>query len=72
MSDQPKFGEWQPIETAPKDRWILVSYDEIDCAIVRWYEYFKDWRLDDYDISELPDDPTHWMPLPDHPFIETA
>ena len=63
--------EWQPIETAPKDKLILGCVD----GEVRFIKYGKTshlpWRgfcladqgAEDFDICE----PTHWMPLPEPP-----
>jgi hypothetical protein len=59
-------GGWQPIETAPKDDFILAStvgaklpmvalYDEDDGWIALNGAFKRDWK------------PTHWMPLPAPP-----
>lgn len=62
-------SEWQPIKTAPKDRWILVCWppkwpsdEEGDLlhGVVRWMDDEYQWRYED---SSRPPDPTHWMPL---------
>ena len=65
-------GEWQPIETAPKDStyyFVSVKSDvsgRWDVAIGRFGEdgfYFKDGcELDGWNWT-----PTHWMPLPEPP-----
>lgn len=53
--------EWQPIETAPQGRWVLV---------VRAHEqgvaFWRDgrWHLGGHMYF---DKPTHWMPLPRAP-----
>ncbi len=60
-------GEWQTIETAPKDgRWILVYFDSELCdtqshfAVTRFYS--GGWRNDDGDRALAEAD--FWMPLP--------
>lgn len=65
---------WQPIETAPKDRPILVARGEY-MAVVEWEDYAVElcdgvgWR----DMGDMGwggmigVHPTHWMPLPDPP-----
>jgi hypothetical protein len=73
-------SEWQPIETAPKDRLTNVllwfPYDgkypekcEGFCFIGIWGYPGEDddicW-IDPYDCDKLGD-PTHWMPLPNPP-----
>ncbi len=56
--------EWQPIETAPKDRNIIISgrypngraYVEECC-----WSYKGHWTARQFDP------PTYWMPMPDPP-----
>lgn len=72
-------SEWQPIETAPKDRThillfvgndkpqIVVAYYEsfvTEDGTVEWWAY-ADWLLQDA-AGEIFG-PTHWMPLPPPP-----
>lgn len=58
---------WQPIETAPKKRKIIVSDGQSICAVgylakVRWYlgDYPNKWR------TALGFSPKWWMP----PYVE--
>ena len=50
--------QWQPIETAPKDRsFILSAHPEHGYLITRWLgarEMWDGWAIE----------PTHWMSLP--------
>lgn len=63
-------GEWQPIETAPKDGTrVLVArfapgtkYDKI-MKVDRWQEKYSGFGL--FNHTYWP--PTHWMPLPAPP-----
>lgn len=56
-------SEWQPIETAPKDVWILL-YEE---GLI-WPGGFESeesrWHCPHPDFDG---NPTHWMPLPSPP-----
>lgn len=57
----PKYGTWQPIETAPKGEFILVISDVMEVAHFDneselWLTASGDWII-----------PTHWMPLPESP-----
>jgi hypothetical protein len=69
-------GEWQPIKTAPKDWSHVIVYDHASCAVGEAYYRAEEtvddsawcWSnlsLDDEDAIVL--EPTHWMPLPEHP-----
>jgi hypothetical protein len=63
--------KWQPIETAPKDKRVLVwTGQEIYAAQWAKNVFTSDeaWlivRWEGYDI--LSRNATHWMPLPDPP-----
>jgi hypothetical protein len=52
---------WQPIETAPSDRWLLV------------YAYYPRFarkhagQWHEQNAGRMGEDPTHWAPLPDEP-----
>lgn len=61
--------DWQPIETAPKGRSLLVwfgrvgmHYNVLICDDMGWREAVDDGR-------QLKEgyEPTHWMPLPEPP-----
>jgi hypothetical protein len=62
-------GEWQPIETAPKDVEILVWSQYQDTAYLaicddqQWWT--PDWWPEKW--TEWLYSPTHWMPLPEPP-----
>ncbi len=58
---------WQPIETAPKDRRMIVVIGvwpryTTDPWCVWWDSHDNVWMRWDHVRS-----PTHWMPLPDEP-----
>jgi hypothetical protein len=53
---------WEPIETAPKDRTVLV-YDEGAVFVSFWFEVRGGW----WDNGIVDPPPTHWMPLPEPP-----
>ena len=59
-------GEWQPIETAPKDgsRFMFASDDFIGVA---FYINGKAFAADSLGPTHRTSQPTHWMPLPDLP-----
>lgn len=63
--------EWQPIETAPKDRTILVTESTgMRIDQVRWGNWVNssthNWI--DNDLNGHPNAAiTHWMPLPEPP-----
>lgn len=71
-------GEWQPIETAPKDKTIdlwgirrgLMMPPEhiVDCSFC-YIEKNGIYRLGEWQTSRggFVDNATHWMPLPDAP-----
>ena len=58
----PREGEWQPIETAPKDGTRMLMfwpYWRSDPVIGQWDgEWYSECQLAD------GPGPTHWMPLP--------
>jgi Protein of unknown function (DUF551) len=68
---------WQPIETAPKMRTVLLfavtDVDE-DGAVRNtnmstgfWHTGYNEWIWDGDRIAAWESQPTHWMPLPDPP-----
>jgi len=60
-------GEWQPIETAPKDMTRVLGYVEEYIVVMWWFTYSNGrscWETVD---GESEVDPTHWMPLPKPP-----
>jgi hypothetical protein len=64
---------WQPIETAPKDEWILVFMEDEDDYMGRIHAGRHNkvanghlWVIGHHFASDLSK-PTHWMPLPEPP-----
>ena len=70
---------WQPIETAPKDKFVLLAgpsgYTTIeivyatgrmcsDYHVGRWIDHAND------DLTDWGFEPTHWMPLPEAPAMQ--
>lgn len=61
--------QWKPIQTAPKDGTITLLLFEEDGnffpVTAAWDEEFGEWSSLDY--GSAPNNPTHWMPIPDPP-----
>ena len=60
-------SEWQPIETAPDDGYLLLvapGFDD-EPRIVIGAPLFGRWYVQD--TESLYCEPTHWMPLPKLP-----
>lgn len=58
---------WQPIETAPKDGSLVLTWREHTTRplITRWDWVYGEWENDDsgFHVHNI----THWMPLPSAP-----
>ena len=59
--------QWQPIETAPNKRYLLVWSENDDIGIMRRSESGHWRRVSHRDAVHPDDEPTHWMPLPTAP-----
>lgn len=69
--------DWQPIETAPKDGIMIMlykpkrkSHDKALIALGRWKSKPRigyAWVINNGVSAWLPDEPTHWMTLPEVP-----
>lgn len=57
-------GQWEPIETAPKDGRDILVWDGDSVSLAAWDNGW--WVLVEYTLSGV----THWMPLPSPP-VET-
>lgn len=73
MNTNDKMSDWQPIETAPKDRHILVWTGERQC-VAWWVTHIEsggdEWCLamgPDGDCLLMTKHPTLWRDLPDDP-----
>jgi hypothetical protein len=79
---EPEYGQWEPIETAPKNGTnVLLAFPEWREAVISYYvvderyrngtlEYRSEgWRGSWCDTPGFRHDPgpTHWMPLPPLP-----
>jgi hypothetical protein len=70
---------WEPIETAPKDKAIMLCIAGWQPCCGRWWPFDSCWVSFDWDghfesDQEMSDyvarssyEPTHWMPLPAPP-----
>ncbi len=67
LSSAPAREQWQPIETAPKDRTeILAWIPQCGALVLYWENLSDDGRWSD-GVSRFHREPTHWMPLPSAP-----
>lgn len=56
-------SDWQPIETAPKDK-MLLGYEDGAMRLIFWE---RGWVQVGATIERGWFEPTHWMPLPPAP-----
>lgn len=60
--------QWKPIESAPRDRSVIVGGDDLSCQ-AHWHED-GGWYVANNDPTDAwggPIYPTHWMELPEPP-----
>lgn len=67
MSNEAKFGEWRPIDAAPKDGEDVLATDGTAMLVTYWYGPHVGWLYDFDDYGVEGWQPTHWMPLPEPP-----
>jgi hypothetical protein len=57
-------SDWRSVETAPRDKRLILTYGPDGIRIAIWLSLGKDWEAY-YEGGLL--NPTHWMPLPPAP-----
>ena len=62
----PAFGTWQPIETAPEGKDILVYQPDSGEQFVAYFSLWNNKWMFAFN-NALKDEPSHWMPLPEIP-----
>ena len=60
---------WQPIDTAPKDRTKVLTYGPLKDGSGFYQEVQGYWKSGYWPVVLMHNslEPTHWMPLPDPP-----
>jgi len=63
--------KWQPIETAPKDTFLLLLYNKQEGVCAGYWDICEKpptWiQVETRGITSAYMKPTHWMPLPEPP-----
>ena len=59
--------DWQPIETAPKNEWVLVHEPGWHLMVAKWVYDDQWWYAKSDDGVYLTCRPTYWMELPEPP-----
>jgi hypothetical protein len=67
-------SEWQPIETAPYGKTVLL-FAITDTETGNWkmatgsrpFDNSRPWNWGGYELRPYDVEPTHWMPLPEPP-----
>lgn len=60
-----KFGEWQPIDSAPKDGSVVLLWTDNYYPVIGWFDGGEGEWQDVWEHAWLhPKQPTLWMPLP--------
>jgi hypothetical protein len=67
--DETEFGEWQPIETAPRDGTFIIAWQpHISDSDIRILRSVNGYWSDEHGIGQSTlRDPKYWMPLPEPP-----
>lgn len=68
-------GDWQPIETAPRDGTDIIVWDGEVRTVTLWgkvshvpiFGFLGVWGSDIEDVDLMNPQPTHWMPMPNPP-----
>ena len=60
-----ELNPWMPIESAPKDRQIVLSYPELGVHDGCWI--VDSWYCELSDLTQSKEHPTQWCELPDDP-----
>lgn len=64
-------SDWQPIETDPRDGEVILIFTPRTFPQVTAAEYHDGLALEHWQAVghrwHYPDEPTHWMPLPQPP-----
>ena len=60
--------DWQPIDTAPKDRQLLMwePFEPMIC-LGRWNDEDGEWSRCESNGTRFWKQPTHWMEAPEPP-----
>lgn len=64
---------WKPISSAPRDGTSVIVYSkevhdfDDPTSVSHWSEFNNAWCFSHYDRYLGPENPTHWMPLPEPP-----
>lgn len=65
---EPTKSAWQPIETAPKDRFVLIYDPNVNSVhVAMWTQEVEDWVPEGWDMYSDTVDASHWMPIPEPP-----
>ena len=59
-----ELNPWQPIESAPKDRNIIIYFTSGIKESTHWDHYYNNWYAQS---SDYIGQPTHWQELPEDP-----
>lgn len=65
-------ARWQPIETAPKDRWILGWWPSSNVRDMAWICIPPNVPGQWTEGTGKPMTPTHWQPLPSPPILHKS
>jgi hypothetical protein len=64
---------WRPIETAPRDTYVIICFPDSQREIAQWRfngdEDLGWWSQDGLDFNYGYDRPVYWLPLPPAPLI---